>query len=145
MMLRKLLKLKLKFLIFVPNSNQNLRYNNRVTNSKNQSRKLLQASNSLRLKYHHYTGKRPNYLQVILQPVSSLLPAVIPWTVFFAAFVGFSLLSIEHVGSESEEPFGYDSNDLPLNAICYTILLNVREIISFTPQSTRQSLTKKSI
>ncbi|GJD23101.1 hypothetical protein RIVM261_080570 [Rivularia sp. IAM M-261] len=91
-MLRKFLKIQLKFLRIVP-SNQK-----RNSKSKNQSQKQLQeTSNSLRLKYRLYRGKLPNRLQVVLQPVSSLLPAVIPWTIFFAAY-GFLVSLLFHFG-----------------------------------------------
>jgi len=51
------------------------------------------------------------------------------WTGIIMAFVSFTLLSIEQMGSEIEEPFGFDPNDLPLNAICNTISNNVEELI----------------
>ncbi len=76
------------------------------------------------------------FVYCIVLPLE-LVNDVFWWTGTINAFVCFSLLSIEHVGSEIEDPFGCDSNDLPLNVICDTILLNVREIISFTPQSAR--------
>ena len=57
------------------------------------------------------------------------------WTGIIMAFVSFTLLSIEQIGSEIEEPFGHDPNDLPLNAICNTILRNVEELIRFAPSS----------
>lgn len=98
-MLRKLLQLKLKFVRILP-SNQK-RYNKRVSNSKDQSQEQLQeASNSLRLKYRLYRGKIPNHLQVILQPINSLLSAVIPWTVFFAAY-GFFVSLLFNLGFTS--------------------------------------------
>ncbi|MBO3459388.1 hypothetical protein G7B40_002820 [Aetokthonos hydrillicola Thurmond2011] len=51
------------------------------------------------------------------------------WTALIIAFVSFTFLSIEHIGSEIEEPFGHDPNDLPLNAICSTMQRNVEELI----------------
>lgn len=54
------------------------------------------------------------------------------WTAPVIAFVSFTLLSIEQIGSEIEEPFGFDPNDLPLNRICNTIASNVEELIGFT-------------
>jgi ion channel-forming bestrophin family protein len=44
------------------------------------------------------------------------------------AFLSFILLGIDEIGAEIEEPFGHDPNDLPLDAICLTILRNVNEI-----------------
>jgi len=51
------------------------------------------------------------------------------WTGLIMAFVSFTLLSIEEIGSEIEEPFGHDASDLPLDAICNTIRRNVEELI----------------
>ncbi len=59
------------------------------------------------------------------------------WTGIVIAFVSFTLLSIEQIGSEIEEPFGHDPNDLPLNSICNTILRNVEELIMLAPDNAR--------
>ncbi len=55
------------------------------------------------------------------------------WTGIVVAFVSFTLLSIEQIGSEIEEPFGHDPNDLPLDVICNTMLRNVEELITLAP------------
>jgi putative membrane protein len=57
------------------------------------------------------------------------------WTGIIMVFVSFTLLSIEEIGSEIEEPFGHDPNDLPLNAICNTMLRNVEELITLAPST----------
>lgn len=57
------------------------------------------------------------------------------WTGLTIAFVSFTLLSIEQIGSEIEEPFGHDPNDLPLDAICNTMLRNVEELIRLAPSN----------
>jgi putative membrane protein len=59
------------------------------------------------------------------------------WTGLVMALVSFTLLSIEHIGAEIEEPFGHDPNDLPLNAICNTMLRNVEELIRLAPSNAR--------
>ncbi|MDZ8259415.1 bestrophin family protein [Nostoc sp. ChiQUE01b] len=59
------------------------------------------------------------------------------WTGIVMAFVSFTLLSIEQIGSEIEEPFGFDPNDLPLNTICNTISNNVEELIRLTSNNIR--------
>ncbi|MEH2163638.1 MAG: bestrophin family ion channel [Nostoc sp.] len=59
------------------------------------------------------------------------------WTGLIMAFVSFTLLSIEQIGSEIEEPFGFDPNDLPLNAICNTISNNVEELIRLASNNVR--------
>ena len=51
------------------------------------------------------------------------------WTGLFIALVSFTLFGIEEIGVEIENPFGYDTNDLPLDAICHTIQQNVEEFI----------------
>ncbi|MEH2261466.1 bestrophin family protein [Nostoc sp.] len=61
------------------------------------------------------------------------------WTGLIMAFVSFTLLSIEQIGSEIEEPFGFDPNDLPLNAICNTISNNVEELIRLASNNVRSS------
>ena len=50
-------------------------------------------------------------------------------------FVSFVLLSIDQIGSEIEEPFGDNLNDLPLDAICNTILRNTEDLIELPPSS----------
>jgi ion channel-forming bestrophin family protein len=57
------------------------------------------------------------------------------WTGIIMAFVSFTLLSIEEIGSEIEEPFGHDPNDLPLDVICKTILGNIEELIILAPST----------
>ncbi|MEH2244384.1 bestrophin family protein [Nostoc sp.] len=61
------------------------------------------------------------------------------WTGLVMAFVSFTLLSIEQIGSEIEEPFGFDPNDLPLNIICNTISNNVEELIRLASNNVRSS------
>ncbi|KJH70536.1 bestrophin family protein [Aliterella atlantica] len=55
------------------------------------------------------------------------------WTGAIVALVSFTLLGIEEIGIQIENPFGYDSNDLPLDAICNTMLLNIEDLTSLTP------------
>ena len=57
------------------------------------------------------------------------------WTGIIMAFVSFTLLSIEEIGSEIEEPFGHDPNDLPLDGICHTIHRNIEELIRLVPRN----------
>ena len=61
------------------------------------------------------------------------------WTGIVTAFVCFTLLSIEQIGAEIEEPFGHDPNDLPLDVICLTMLRNVEELIILAPSNSRSS------
>ncbi|BAY32444.1 hypothetical protein NIES2107_43330 [Nostoc carneum NIES-2107] len=55
------------------------------------------------------------------------------WTGLISALVSFTLFGIEAIGLEIENPFGYDANDLPLDAICQTMKRNIDDLISLTP------------
>jgi len=49
------------------------------------------------------------------------------------ALVSFTLFGIEEIGLEIENPFGHDTNDLPLDNICATIGRNIEDLISLSP------------
>ena len=49
------------------------------------------------------------------------------------ALVSFTILGIEEIGVEIEDPFGYDANDLPLDEICYTMEKNIEDLITLAP------------
>ena len=55
------------------------------------------------------------------------------WTSPLTALIAFTLLGIEAIGMEIEDPFGCDPNDLPLNAICNTMLRNIEDLVSQAP------------
>jgi putative membrane protein len=55
------------------------------------------------------------------------------WTGLIVALVSFTLFGIEAIGIEIENPFGYDANDLPLDAICKTMKRNIEDLITLTP------------
>lgn len=55
------------------------------------------------------------------------------WTGLIVALVSFTLFGIEEIGIEIENPFGYDINDLPLDAICNTIKRNTEDLITLNP------------
>lgn len=55
------------------------------------------------------------------------------WTGAIVALVSFTLFGIEEIGIEIENPFGYDANDLPLDAICSTMKRNIEDLISLEP------------
>jgi ion channel-forming bestrophin family protein len=52
------------------------------------------------------------------------------WTGIVVAVVSFILLGIEEVGSQLEDPFGYDLNDLPIDNICQNLTENVQNTIA---------------
>lgn len=55
-----------------------------------------------------------------------------------AALVSFTMLGIEAIALEIENPFGRDRHDLPLEAICATILRNMEELIALGPACGRR-------
>ncbi|HEY9697706.1 MAG TPA: bestrophin family ion channel [Trichocoleus sp.] len=55
------------------------------------------------------------------------------WTVPMVILISFTLFGIEAIGIEIENPFGRDSNDLPLDAICLTIKRNIDDLASLEP------------
>lgn len=50
-------------------------------------------------------------------------------TILAIAIVSYVFFGIEEIGVEIEDPFGYDANDLPLEAICGTIRSNVTALL----------------
>lgn len=55
------------------------------------------------------------------------------WTGPILGFISFLVLGIDEIGSEIEEPFGHDPNDLPLDVICNTMFRNVEDLINLAP------------
>ncbi|PZV12244.1 MAG: hypothetical protein DCF20_17840 [Pseudanabaena sp.] len=59
----------------------------------------------------------------------------IDWlTAIAVGLVSFILLGIEQIGSEIENPFGYDLNDLPIDTICEGVTANVEQVIAYSPK-----------
>lgn len=50
-------------------------------------------------------------------------------TPIVVALVSFTLLGIEEIGIQIEDPFGRDANDLPLDLICKNIQRNIKDLI----------------
>lgn len=50
-------------------------------------------------------------------------------TIPVVAFIFYVLASLEIIAEEIEEPFGKDSNDLPMDRLCETITRNTKEIL----------------
>ena len=46
------------------------------------------------------------------------------------------LLGIEQIGTEIENPFGDDANDLDLEEICTTIVNNIEDLVTVNSQET---------
>lgn len=55
------------------------------------------------------------------------------WTAPVVVLISFTLFGIEEIGIEIENPFGHDTNDLPLDAICATMRRNIEDLISLAP------------
>lgn len=67
-----------------------------------------------------------------------LLPFGLPDTMGWGApvvgtFVAYSLFGLDAIGEEIEQPFGRDSNDLPLSTISRTIEINLRQLLGERP------------
>lgn len=54
------------------------------------------------------------------------------WSVLVSTFIFYALVSMEVLAEEIEDPFGFDTNDLPLDAICETINKNLSEVYEST-------------
>lgn len=59
------------------------------------------------------------------------------WTGPIVILISFTLFGIEEIGIEIENPFGRDSNDLPLDSICKTIQRNIDDLMSLEPATAR--------
>jgi putative membrane protein len=57
------------------------------------------------------------------------------WTGVIVALISFTLFGIEEIGIEIENPFGYDANDLPLDAICNTMKRNIEDLMTLNPST----------
>lgn len=66
------------------------------------------------------------------------------WTGPVVALVSFMLFGVEEIGIEIENPFGHDFNDLPLDTICATMLRNIEDLISLSPNSHTNIVEDKS-
>lgn len=69
---------------------------------------------------------RTAYLYCFLLPFG-LVDSIGFMTPFVVAIVSYTFYGLDALGDEIEEPFGLESNDLPLDAICRTIEINLRE------------------
>jgi len=56
--------------------------------------------------------------------------AQLEWmTAPIVALISFTLLGIEEIGIQIEDPFGHDPNDLPLDNICNTMMRNIEDLL----------------
>lgn len=75
---------------------------------------------------------RTIYIYCILLPFG-LVDAIGPMTPVIVAFIAYTFFALEALGSEIEEPFGTESNDLALNTLCWTIETSMRESLGQAP------------
>ena len=69
---------------------------------------------------------RTAYLYCFLLPFG-LVDSIGFMTPFVVAIVAYTFFGLDALGDEIEEPFGSSANDLPLDAICRAIEINLRE------------------
>ncbi|MGL6338866.1 MAG: bestrophin family protein [Waterburya sp.] len=62
------------------------------------------------------------------------------FSILVVTFASVVLFGIEQIGSQLEQPFAHNPNALPLDLICNTILLNVKELIKQTNKGNFKSL-----
>ena len=72
---------------------------------------------------------RTAYMYCFLLPFG-LVDSLGFMTPFVVAIVAYTFFGLDALGDEIEEPFGLDSNDLPLDAICRNIEINLRESVA---------------
>lgn len=69
---------------------------------------------------------RTAYLYCFLLPFG-LVDSIGFMTPFVVGIVAYTFFGLDALGDEIEEPFGVSANDLPLEAICRSIEINLRE------------------
>lgn len=83
----------------------------------------------------------PHSYTVLIHQIVAMYVLVLPFglvgslhyfTPVIVIFIAYTFLGLDAVGDEIEEPFGEDSNDLPLSAISRTIEVNLRETLGET-------------
>lgn len=67
------------------------------------------------------------------------------FTGVITTLISFTLLGIEEIGEEIENPFGHDPNDLPLDAMCANMRRNVEDLISLAPSVRNFEVTQKEL
>jgi len=83
--------------------------------------------------------KQAIFLYILALPFT--LVKELQWFVIpMVGLVSFTLLGIEGIGSEIENPFGYDDNDLPLNQYCEELKKEVEYIIYHVPHKSQSIL-----
>jgi putative membrane protein len=71
---------------------------------------------------------RTAYLYCFLLPFG-LVDSIGFMTPFVVAIVAYTFFGLDALGDEIEEPFGLEANDLPLDAICRALEINLRDAL----------------
>ena len=79
--------------------------------------------------------KRLTLLYCLLLPLG-LVEQLGWWTPSAIALVSFVLLGVEEIGHEIENPFGYGFNNIKLDAICDTLLTDIKTTMAFDRDGT---------
>ena len=74
---------------------------------------------------------RTAYIYCFLLPFG-LVDSIGFMTPFVVAVVAYTIFGLDALGDEIEEPFGREANDLPLDAICRAVEIDMRESVSDT-------------
>ncbi|KAJ3067193.1 hypothetical protein HDU98_009608 [Podochytrium sp. JEL0797] len=75
-------------------------------------------------------------LVLFLSAIPFQIPQVLGWLAIpVMAIASFTLLGIESISSEIEQPFGYDINDLKLNEFCNILRLELDQVTHSAPNS----------
>jgi ion channel-forming bestrophin family protein len=83
----------------------------------------------------------PHSYTILIHQIVAAYVVVLPFgladtlglgTPFFVLLVAYTFLGLDALGEEIEEPFGEDYNDLPLESLCRTIEINLRETLGET-------------
>ncbi len=75
---------------------------------------------------------RTVYLFCTLLPFA-LVPDLHYMTPLVSVFISYTFISLDALAEELEDPFGMAPNDLPLNAMCNAIEINLREMNNESP------------
>lgn len=62
------------------------------------------------------------------------------WTPLIVSLISFAVFGIEEIGIEIENPFGYDTNDLPLDTFCNNMKKNMEDLMTLEPSVRKNSL-----
>ncbi|OZJ03871.1 hypothetical protein BZG36_03682 [Bifiguratus adelaidae] len=73
------------------------------------------------------------WLYILMLPTQLVGAGYGYYTILLVAIAAFTLLGIEAIGKEIENPFGYDPNDLPLDNFCEALRKELENMTSLPP------------